>query len=257
MNKLSQKTSEVLKNKIFLMQIFCNISPAFMLLFANKTQASISFVVFFLTGCLGMSITYHRLVAHKSFETHQIFKTIGLFLGTIGLTGSALAWCAIHKEHHRTSDTQHDPHSPHQKSFFWVQFLSMFYTPKIKYIKPFIGDGLVVFFHKNYFRINLTYALLLLYLDPFAIIYAYLFPAFLLWHGGSAINSFGHLSGYANYNTSDKSKNNLLLGYFMWGEGWHNNHHKFPSQPNNQRRWFEIDMSFWIISVIKKRYKAS
>lgn len=200
-----------------------------------------------------MSVTYHRLISHKSFKTNNVFKIVGLFLGTVGLTGSALAWCAVHKEHHVHSDTKQDPHSPITQSFFSVQFLSMFYKPKLKYIKVFLNDPLVVFFHKNYFKINFLYALVLFIFDPFALIYAYFFPAFLLWHAGSLINSACHLYGYRNYSTNDHSKNNLVLGYLMWGEGWHNNHHRFPTAANNKVRWFELDISYFFIKMIQNK----
>lgn len=242
-----------LKNKLFLAQIVVNLSPVVMIAYAKQFHYGVAFLVYFLTGCLGMSVTYHRLISHKAFEATTLFKVLGLFLGTIGLTGSALAWCAVHREHHLAPDTPDDPHSPHAKPYWWVEFASMFHKPKARHVRPFLKSPLIVFFHRHYFKINMAYALILSAIDPIAVIYAYLFPAFLLWHGGSLINLACHLWGYRNFEVPDKSTNNLFLGYLMWGEGWHNNHHKFPSKANNRVRWFELDISYWVILLVQKK----
>lgn len=229
-----------------------HLSALPMIYYGEVKHFVFSFVMYFLTGCFGMSITFHRLISHKSFECNKFFRVLGLLLGTIGLTGSALAWCAVHREHHYSSDTPNDPHSPLHKNYFWVEFASMFHKPRIKFLKPFLKDPTLVFLHRNYFKINMAFALILFLISPFSVIYAYLFPALLLWHGGSLINLLGHIWGYRNFDTNDSSRNNVILGFLMWGEGWHNNHHKFPARANYQSRWFEFDISYLFIRFIRK-----
>jgi stearoyl-CoA desaturase (delta-9 desaturase) len=136
---------------------------------------------------------------------------------TVMLSGSAIAWVAIHREHHKHSDTEKDPHSPVFKGYWRVHFMSMFVKPKIKHAVDLIRSPFYKFQHQYYFTINIVYALILFLLDPFAIIYAWLVPAALVWNAGSLIVSFSHKEG--------KATDNALLGLLTFGEGWHKTHH--------------------------------
>ena len=80
----------------------------------------------------------------------------------------------------------------------------------------------------------------------------YLAPAALVLLVGGSVNVLGHTWGYRNHETTDLSRNNIILGYLMWGEGWHNNHHAEPANPYLGCRWWEIDISGWVISLIKR-----
>ena len=211
-------------------------------------------IMYFITGCIGMSITYHRLLTHRSFKTWKLFEYIGTICATIGLTGSSLSWTATHRRHHAKSDRNGDPHSPWIIGPIRAQFLSMF---SLIYIKnsPVIRSKFHQWIHRNYFNINLFYALVLWYIGGINyIIILWLVPAAILWNAGSCINTVCHCNflGYRSYNTPDKSTNNPILGYLMWGEGWHNNHHRFQSSPRLGFRWWEIDIGWTIIKLIKK-----
>lgn len=239
--------------RLALAQILAHLSIIPMVMWAHPYQYGISILVYFLMGSIGMSITYHRLVSHGAFVPPTWFKIFGLFSATIGLTGTCITWPAVHRAHHNHSDKELDPHSPVVQSVWWVQFMSMFYRPPMRCLRPFVKDPYLRFFHSHYFRINAVYALVLAAIDPFAVIYAYLFPAMLLWNGGSLINNVGHLFGYRNFATADASKNNPFLALFMWGEGWHNNHHRYPRRANFGQRWFELDPSYWIIKLVQRK----
>lgn len=200
-------------------------------------------------------MTFHRLVSHKAWKAPQWFTYLGVFLGSIGLTGTALAWAAIHRQHHMGPDRDIDPHSPNRTPWWRVQFFSMYYRPNLRHVKDLLKKPYIVFFHRYYLIIQLAYAFILYLVDPFAVIYAYLAPAAILWHAGSLINTLGHKFGYRNYKTLDKSVNNLFLGIFMWGEGWHNNHHARPFAKSFKRRFWELDISALIIRMIEQRTK--
>jgi stearoyl-CoA desaturase (delta-9 desaturase) len=144
-----------------------------------------------------------------------------------------------------------DPHSPNIQKWWRVQFLSMYYKPNLRFCRDLLKDKFIVFCHRYYFHINLAYACLLWFLNPFLIISAYLAPAAILWHGGSFINTIGHKWGYRNFKVLDKSVNNPLLGIFMFGEGWHNNHHAKPYKKSFSNHWWEIDISFLLIRLIE------
>lgn len=202
-------------------------------------------------------MTYHRLLSHRSWSAPQWFEKIGTLFGTLGLTGSPLAWCAIHREHHIYAETAKDPHSPHFQKWWQVQYLSMRHPPQIRVALDLLRDPFQRFVHRHYFKISMGYAVILFLVDPFLVISAYLFPAAILWNAGSAVNSIGHLFGYRNHATHDESRNNLILGYFVWGEGWHNNHHRSPKKFYFGERWFEVDVSGLLIYVFRRPKKTS
>jgi stearoyl-CoA desaturase (delta-9 desaturase) len=87
-----------------------------------------------------------------------------------------------------------------------------------------------------------------------ALMTLYIVPAVVLWNAGSLINTVCHTPflGYRRYKVPDNSTNNPVLGLLMWGEGWHNNHHRFQSRANIGERWYEIDIGYYIIKLIKK-----
>ena len=230
------------------MQVLAHLSVAPMILWATPKEYLISLIVYFFSGCLGVSMTYHRGIAHRSWPMPRCFEVLGTLFATIGIVGSSLGWVAVHREHHKYSDTDRDPHSPHYCSWWKVQFLSMFYEPKPEFMKIMLKDNFHKFTHRHYFTINFLYALFLYLLDPFALVYAYLFPAFLLWSFSSLTNTLGHLWGYSSGQSLDKSRNNFLLAALNWGEGWHNNHHLKPNNYNFAHRWYEIDIGGLFIS---------
>ncbi len=241
---------------LFGFQILAHVALALLFVYGDLKNWLVCLLIYFFTGAVGMSMTYHRLLSHRSWKSPRWLKLLGTFLGTIGLTGSALAWVAIHRQHHTSTDKIKDPHSPNIQPWWRVQFLSMYYKPNLRYVKDLLKDKQIVFLHKNYFLVQVLYfAFLWFAFEPFATVYAYLAPAAILWHGGSLINSVGHKWGYRNYKTNDLSVNNPILGIFMWGEGWHNNHHAKPFAKSFRRRFWEIDISAMLISLLEVKVK--
>ncbi len=210
----------------------------------------ITLSIYLLTGCIGMSVTYHRLLAHKSWKSSRPFEVFGTLLGFYGLTGSSIAWVAIHRQHHNHVDTPKDPHSPVHQPWWRVQFLSMFSPVRPECSLDLIKDPFHRFLHKYYFFIHALILLVLFLLSPKVAIAAYLAPACLLWHAGSAINTIGHMVGYKNFNTKDQSRNNWPLALLAWGEGWHNNHR--PRRPNFGVKFWELDLSYVVIQITQK-----
>ena len=128
---LSTEMKNSVKNRILnpllIAQFIAHLSFIPMLIWAGWQQWLTAFIIYFFTGCFGMSMTYHRLLAHNSWKAPKWFGTL---CATLGLTGSSLAWCSVHKEHHQKVDTEKDPHSPHYMKWYEVQFFSMLYPRK-------------------------------------------------------------------------------------------------------------------------------
>ena len=92
--------------KLFILQIIAHITLLFWLFqVPTWTDVLTVFIVYFFTGCIGMSVTYHRLLTHRSFRTSKFFEYLGTFFASIGLTGSSITWTAAHRQHHATAQT--------------------------------------------------------------------------------------------------------------------------------------------------------
>ena len=239
--------------RLLFAQIVAHLSIIPMILYGHWYHWVIAFFVYFLTGCFGMTMTFHRLLSHKSWNPPKWFEYVGTFLGTYGLTGSSIAWTAIHREHHHHTDDEQDPHSPLYKGFVHVQWMSMFDIPKPRYAAHLLRSKYHVFLHKNYMLIHLCILVTLLAINPMLAVSAYLFPAAILWNMGSFINTISHMVGYRNAESNDHSRNVYWLGYLMWGEGWHNNHHANPTNSSFKVKWWEFDVGGWFIERLNTK----
>ncbi len=211
---------------------------------------ALAIAIYFLTGCIGSSVVLHRYLSHRSWRCPQWLEFIGSFFVTIGLIGSTITWVSIHRAHHMHTDTPKDPHSPHFMHWFKVHFFTMYYKPRLKLAKDLVQRPMHRYMHRYYWLVNLAYLVFLYSVGGVAAaLWAYAVPAVILWHAGSGINSLGHLLGSQPSSLKDQSRNNFLLAVFMWGEGWHNNHHRYPQRPSFQIQWYEFDPGGWIIKL--------
>lgn len=232
-------------------QVIAHVCLLTVIFLGNSVDYLTVFISFFLLGCIGTTVTYHRLLSHRSWNSPRWFTLLGSLLGSFALIGSPIAWTALHRQHHRYTDKPGDPHSP--KDGFWhSQYGTLFDTPNLKYVPDLLRDSFQLFLHKNYFSIQIVVLILLFLIDPWLIATVYLAPAALVMTVGSANNSIAHSNfGYRNYDTADNSRNVPILGILMWGEGWHNNHHANPSNFSFSKNWWEIDIGGWLIKHLK------
>ena len=228
---------------------------------------------------LGVTVGFHRLLTHRSFETYRWIRIIWMSLGALSIEGSPLTWCAIHRMHHGKSDVSGDPHSPHlHGSGFWgtikgfvhshVGWLFSDYwsiTELEKYVPDLMKDRLLRLCNKFYW-IFIVASVAIPTALGFGIVWLFgdgsqspWFGAFLglIWGGLAriffthhltwSINSICHVFGSRPYQAGDRSTNNVVCGVFGFGEGWHNNHHAFPTSARHGLRWWQIDTSWMVI----------
>ncbi len=244
----------VSKKSLVVYQVVAHLAFVWAILNGSTHLWAISLLLYLLFATVGGTITYHRLLSHKSFKSPKWFEYFGSILGALGGNGSGLAWAAVHREHHRFTDTEKDPHAPEYKGFFRVQFLSMLDEPNIKYVPDLLRSKFHVFVHKNYWLINLAYiAACYILAGTDGIIFGYFVPTLLVWHAGSSINTVNHRLGYRNYETKDWSTNNFVTGLLVSGEGWHNNHHAQPANSRFGHKWWEFDLGYLIIKLVQKK----
>jgi stearoyl-CoA desaturase (delta-9 desaturase) len=194
--------------------------------------------MYFLFGCIGMIMTYHRLLTHRSFNCPLWWEYLGATFATFSLTGSAITWIAIHRKHHRYADTDKDPHSPDHLGWWRVQFCTAFAPVEGKYANDLMRHKFYLWQHKYYIHAQILLVIILGLIDPFLIVYLYLFPAFLTLFFGTLVLSTAH------HNFSPH--NSILLALVTWGDGYHLEHHTHPIK----YRLHKYDVTGWLIDKL-------
>jgi fatty-acid desaturase len=212
----------------------------------------LSLFIYFCTGCLGITVTFHRFLSHRSFSMPTALEKVFSFFGSMGGTGSALGWVALHRAHHQHSDQEQDPHSPANGAL--ALFLSRYRFQLNKWVvRDMIADPFHRFMHMYYHLILLGWSVIWLCLDFKLFLFVVAVPMAIQIWVSILSNCFNHLLGYRNFETNEKSTNNIFIALISWGEGWHNNHHRYPRRWNFQVKWWELDISSWVIRLISSR----
>jgi len=215
---------------------------------------------YFLYGCLGVVVTYHRLLTHNSYKTSPLLVKILSAFGCMAGTGSPIAWVAIHINHHLKSDKEGDPHSPWNKGYkiFSLDYEKEVNTDTRWRMRSLITDKYQQFLHRYYFAIIAMYGLFLYMIGGYyLLVFLLLAPSLVTGIMSNIVNYAGHMphwwGSYRTFNLNDKSSNNWIWAIPSWGEAWHNNHHRFPRNAYFGQKWYEIDISGLVIKLIKIR----
>ena len=243
--------------KIKLIQGLCFFGGPLVLLFDfNLTYLLYSILASWFIVHLGVSCALHRGWSHRTWEPRNRFILVVLhFLSLINVVGSTITWCGTHRIHHKYSETDKDPHYSSNKSTwtkikYWFNYWpSHPVSPKV--VKDLMNDPYHKFFHRNYFKILLTYMVVLLLISPQLFLYGFIVTSMISLHTISWITVGAHIYGHQDTDVGDSSKNTYIMGYYSWGEGWHNNHHANPQQWNQRERWWEVDYAAQFIRLIK------
>ncbi len=220
----------------------------------------------------GVTIGYHRLLTHRSFQTYKPIEYAFAVLGSMALQGSALDWVADHRKHHAHTDEEGDPHSPHVGhgsglSGLWHAHTGwLFETHGQADWKRYARD---LYEDRGMRRITRMFPLIALtsLLIPAVagglihgslagaltgLIWGGLVRVFFLHHVTWSINSICHFFGRRRFETDDRSTNVAWLALLSFGEAWHHNHHAFPRSAAHGLRWWEVDLSRTTIGLMER-----
>jgi stearoyl-CoA desaturase (Delta-9 desaturase) len=234
------------------------------------------FLVMYLTTAFGVTVGFHRLFTHRSFQTSPALRGVFGAMGSMAIEGPVISWVADHRKHHAFSDQEGDPHSPHvgheggwrgalsglaHAHVGWL-FIHTQRGARDRYAPDLIKDPVVSWIDRTFvfWAVGGLVA-------AFALGYALggtLDAALtgLLWGGAVrmlvvhhvtySINSLCHFFGRRDYATDDESRNLRWLSVLSLGESWHNNHHAFPTSAFHGLRWHEVDVSGLLIRMLEK-----
>ncbi|MBV9169712.1 MAG: acyl-CoA desaturase [Chloroflexi bacterium] len=209
---------------------------------------------------LGVTAGFHRMLTHRSFRAHPAVRCVILILGSMAVEGAAIEWAANHLKHHALADKPGDPHSPldglMHAHLGWL-FGNDHADPRV-YGRFLLNDPIVLFVDRTF----LVWVVLSLIIPLAAggwtgLLWGGLVRIFLVHHVTWSVNSVCHTFGGRPFETTDRSRNQWLVGLLAMGEGWHNNHHAFPrSAIHGLGRW-QFDGSAWLISALEFLHLAS
>lgn len=223
----------------------------------------------YIVTALGITVGFHRLFVHRSFETYKWLKLVWAILGSMAVQGPLFRWAARHRSHHQHADTPDDPHSPQHGGVgvrgllkgFWHAHVGWLFAPDPPGLDHYIKDLTacrMLWVASKLFPLWVALGIAIPTLLGGLItqswsgaftgfIWGGLVRIFLVHHVTWSVNSACHLWGLRPYKSSDDSRNNILFGILALGEGWHNTHHAFPTSARHGLRWWEIDVSYWVI----------
>ena len=217
----------------------------------------VRFLSLFWLRMFGITAGYHRYFAHRSYKTSRVFQFILALLGAFSIQMGALWWASKHRDHHKYSDTPEDSHSPAQFGFWfahvgWIWSRSK-WPCSYDRISDFTKYPELRWLDKHYAipGILLGFAVWAIW-GWSAFWFGFCASTVLTWHTTFAINSVAHVLGKQDYVTSDDSRNSWYLALATLGEGWHNNHHYFQSSVRQGFRWWQIDVSFYVLWLLSK-----
>ncbi len=210
---------------------------------------------------------YHRYFSHRTYKTSRFFQFVLAWWGASCAQQGPLWWAAHHRHHHKFSDTEQDIHSAKLRGLWWshvgwiickryadtneeaVKDLTKY--PELRWINknhglpPFIL-AVAIFF----FGVLLEHVAPGLHTNGLQMLaWGFFTSTTILYHGTFCINSLAHLIGKRRFDTGEESKNSLILSLITMGEGWHNNHHRYPYSERQGIYWYEIDMSHYILRI--------
>jgi stearoyl-CoA desaturase (delta-9 desaturase) len=162
-----------------------------------------------------------------------------------------LWWAAHHRRHHRFSDTERDVHSPRHRGF-WYSHLTWIWdhneTTNLDLVRDLARYPELRWLDRHWLvPPTLMGIAVTLWLGWDGLFIGFLLSTVLVWHATLTINSLSHMWGTQRYDTGDDSRNNLWLALLTFGEGWHNNHHHYMLSARQGFRWWEVDLTWWIL----------
>lgn len=225
-------------------------------------------IVLYALRMFAITAFYHRYFSHKAFKTSRAVQFFFALLGASAVQRGPLWWASHHRHHHRTSDTHEDNHSPEQSHFIWSHmgwFLcDRYFSTRHEYIKDFARYPELRFIDRFDVLMPLLLAILLFVVGELLhayspelgtngwqfVVWGFVISTVVLYHCTFTINSIAHRFGKRAYPTKDNSRNNFWLAILTFGEGWHNNHHYYPGSARQGFRWWQIDISYYLLVTL-------
>ena len=225
----------------------------------NWGALALSIFLYWLAGGLGIGVAYHRLLTHRGFKTYKWMEYFMTICATLALEGGPFFWVGVHRVHHQNSDKEGDPHSPRDGGFWahvgWILAGRSLHNHAPELL-PYVPDLRKDKFHtwiSKWHWVPITVLGLILFATGGIsyVLWCIFFRTVFGLHTTWLVNSATHMWGSRRFLTSDTSRNSFWVAIFSFGEGWHNNHHAHPQCARHGLTWYEIDINWYSISLLR------
>jgi sn-1 stearoyl-lipid 9-desaturase len=238
--------------------VIVHVGALFALLPSNFSWPAVGVALFlyWVTGGLGITLGWHRMLTHRSFQTPKWLEYFLVFCGTLSVQGGPIWWVGLHRHHHLYSD-QHVDHHDSGKGFWWSHMEWMLRDVPAeeevaKFTKDISDDRFYQFLEKYFLPIQVVLAVILYGIGGWSfVVWGVFLRMIFVYHITWLVNSATHKFGYRTYDSNDKSTNCWWVAVLAYGEGWHNNHHAFQYSARHGLKWWEIDLTWMMIRVLK------
>jgi stearoyl-CoA desaturase (delta-9 desaturase) len=233
------------------------VAALFTFSWANLAAAAVTWWV---AGSWGIGMGYHRLLTHRGFKAPRWLEFFLSACGTLAFQSGPLSWVTTHRIHHAFTETDKDPHSPRNGTYWshigWIfrgTAQNQSWATMQRYCPDITRHKFQVFLNNYYYVPAIILAVVLFAIGgPGMVLWGIFLRTVIGWHSTWLVNSATHLWGTRRFDTRDDSRNNGLIAAMTFGEGWHNNHHAYPRSAKHGMTWYEFDPNWLQISVLEK-----
>lgn len=226
----------------------------------NWRDFAIAVFLYWMATGLGISMGYHRLHTHRSYQVPLLVEYFFAFCGALTLEGGPIFWVAVHRLHHQNSDQPGDPHSPRDGAWWshmgWILLGETNHNNTrlmSKYAPDLAKHKFYIWLNNYHWVPTVVLAAATLALGGWALmLWAVFFRIVFGLHATWLVNSATHMWGARRFATRDDSRNTWWVALFTFGEGWHNNHHAHPTSARHGLAWYEFDLSWLQIRLLRR-----
>ncbi len=242
------------------MVIFFHLLAVLVFFSFSWTNLAVLLVGNWIVGSFGVGLGWHRLLTHRSFKAPKWLEYTLTILGTMSMQDSPDKWVATHRIHHKFTETDDDPHST-KPGFWWAQIGWVVWGKAQdhdqetlqRYIPDLLKDRIHVLISRFYLVPIALSAIALFLIGGWQMVVWGVFARVVVgWHTTWFVNSLSHIYGRRPHDTNDDSTNNWFVALLTFGEGWHNNHHAFPTSARHGLQWYQFDMNWITIRIFER-----
>jgi stearoyl-CoA desaturase (delta-9 desaturase) len=239
--------------------IITHVASVAALFFWSWPALVCALIFYWVAGSLGIGMGFHRLLTHRGYKVPKLVEYFLVTCGTFALEGGPIQWVTTHRIHHAHTDRQGDPHTPRDGGWWahigWIlRGTAQDHDEATlnRYACDLVKDRYYRWLDDYYWVPSIVLTITLLIFGGWGVMLWGVFLRVTLGlHSTWLVNSATHLWGKRRFVTSEDSRNSWWVALLTFGEGWHNNHHAFPTSARHGLKWYEIDLNWWGIRVLQ------
>jgi len=219
----------------------------------------IAIILYWVGGSLGIGMGYHRLLTHRGYRVPKLIEYFLVTCGTLALEGGPIQWVVTHRIHHAHTDRMGDPHTPRDGGWWahigWILRGTGQDHDRAtfeRYAPDLLTDRYYKWLNRFYYVPLIVLSVALLLLGGWSVLlWGVFLRTMLALHATWLVNSATHMWGRKRFETGEDSRNSWWVALLTFGEGWHNNHHAYPTSARHGLRWYEFDLNWLGIRVLQ------